>query len=104
MIRALILITALALMAVSILGLSRPAHAAECAPHAAIVAGLARNFGETVVAMGLTGQGTMIEVFASEAGTWTIVQTAPMGTACLIASGGAFATVKESLPPKGIPG
>ena len=78
--------------------------APQCAPHAAVVAGLARNYGETVRSMGLTGQGTMIEVFASDAGTWTIVQTAPMGTACLIASGGSFETVRESLPPGGIPG
>ena len=86
----LILIIALALMAFAVMGLSRPAHASQCADHAAVVAGLARNFGETVRAMGLTSAGTMIEVFASDAGTWTIVQTSPMGTACLIASGGGL--------------
>ena len=95
MIRVLILIIAL----------SAPANAApQCAPHAAVVAGLAKKYQETVVAMGMTGIGTMIEVFASPAGTWTIVQTEPRGISCLMASGGSFETVKESLLPGGIPG
>lgn len=81
------------------------AHAApQCAPHAAVVAGLAKKYSETVVAMGMTGIGTMIEVFASPSGTWTIVQTEPRGISCLMASGGYFETVRESLPPEGIPG
>jgi len=70
----------------------------QCGPHAGVVAVLAKKYGETVRSMGLTGQGTMIEVFASDTGSWTIVQTAPMGTACIIASGGAFETVKGTLP------
>ena len=98
-------IAILSLWAVIALLYAAPAHATpQCDDHAAIVAGLARNYQETVRSMGLSGQGTMIEVFASDAGTWTIVQTAPMGTACLIASGGAFEAVKESLTPAGIPG
>lgn len=37
--------------------------------------------------MGLAGNGTAIEVFVSEAGTFTIVMTWPNGMSCLIAAG-----------------
>ena len=37
--------------------------------------------------MGLTASGGIIEVFASQEGTWTIVITQPNGTSCLIAVG-----------------
>lgn len=101
--KTIVLIIAAALMAFAVFGLSRPAHAAQCAPHADVIAGLARNFSETVVAMGIAENGVMIEVFASDDGTWTIVQTAPAGVSCLMASGGAFEQVAKALPPKGIP-
>ena len=103
---AIILIAAVVLMAFAVLGLSRPAHAQalQCVDHAAVVAGLARHYQEAVVAMGIAANGFMIEVFASDAGTWTIVQTMPGGVSCLVASGGSFEAVSEGLPKEDVPG
>ena len=104
--KALTIIAALALLAFGVFGLSRTAHAqaANCGPHADVVAGLARNYRETVVAMGISSGGNMIEVFASDTGSWTIIFTTPDGVSCLGASGGAFERVTQGLPKAGVPG
>ena len=44
--------------------------------------------------MGLARNGTVIEVFTSVEGTWTIIMTQPVGISCLVASGNYW----ESLP------
>ena len=95
----------LAMMA-ALMILTPPAYAApQCVPHTKLSEGLARNFGETVQAMGIAGNGTMIEVFAnSDNGTWSIVQTTPGGVACLVASGGSFEAVMEDVTKEGVPG
>jgi len=79
----------LAALALPIL-LAVPAYAAQqCAPRAIVVAGLAANYAETPRLMGISGV-QMMEVFASDAGTWTITVTSPEGVTCLVASGGSF--------------
>ena len=69
--------------------LAVPAHAQQCAPRADVVAGLAANYAETPRLMGIAGV-QMMEVFASDTGTWTITVTSPEGVTCLVASGVAF--------------
>jgi len=78
----------LAALALPIL-LAVPAYAQQCAPRAIVVAGLAANYAETPRLMGISGV-QMMEVFASDAGTWTITVTSPEGVTCLVASGGSF--------------
>ena len=83
-----------------------PSHAQEarCAPHDTLSAALARTFKETVVSMGLIGNGQMLEVYASEKGTWTIVYTLPNGISCMVASGSAFEQITAKWQPPGVPG
>ena len=104
MTRALILIAALALMALAVLGLSRPAHAqaAQCAPHDQIVGGLAVNFGQSLATIGATGSGLIAELFVSAKGTWTFTVTGLDGQTCIIANGYAHEAV--ALPKVGVPG
>lgn len=99
--KTLILIAAALLFT---LGIAGTVQAAQCADHAAVVAGLARNYGETVHAMGIASNGAMVEIFASDKGTWTIIQTTPAGVACLVGSGGNFESVIAAMPPQGVPG
>lgn len=77
-----------------------PAEAGEeplCAPRAAVVARLARDFGETPRGLGLAGPERLVEIFASAStGTWTLLRTAPDGTACLIAAGHDWHGLAES--------
>ncbi|PSL20183.1 hypothetical protein [Shimia abyssi] len=77
-------------------------NARQCGPRDVVVQRLADGFGETRQALGLGTQGAVVEVFASEAsGSWTITVTYPNGATCLVASGQAFETLAEALPPKG---
>ena len=94
---ALILITALALMAFAVLGLSRPAHAAQCGERASMVAALHDQFGETPRAMGLEQRGGMVELFANDAGTWTLIASGPDGKACVVATGVNFRIEKPGV-------
>ncbi len=63
----------------------------DCGPRGAMVAVLARRYGEHRVASGVSQHGRMLEVFASETGeTWTVLLTHANGTSCLVFSGEAW--------------
>lgn len=55
---------------------------------------LKAKFEEAPVSKGLTATGSLVEVYASKKGSWTIVVTDPKGQSCLVAAGEYW----ESLP------
>ncbi|MCP4900059.1 MAG: hypothetical protein GY906_24075 [bacterium] len=60
----------------------------RCAPHAAIVEVLLRKHQETIVGIGLEQGGhTVLELFTSPKGSWTIVETNMMGLSCATRAG-----------------
>ncbi len=69
----------------------------QCAARADVVQVLAARYGETRQAMGLAAENQLFEVFASEAGTWTLTITLTDGTTCLVASGSSFEALAEPL-------
>lgn len=74
-------------------GLWTPASAQTvCSARSNVIEQLGTQYAEAPVSMGLTSNGTLIEVFSSEDGaTWTIISTRPDGTSCVVASGEAWA-------------
>lgn len=81
------LVSCALLGAVLALGFS-PANAqTSCGPREQLVKLLADQYKEDPVGIGLAQPGSVLEVFASSAGTWTMVMTMPDGKACLIAAG-----------------
>lgn len=44
----------------------------------------------------VTGAGTLMEIFVSPAGTWTILVTAPGGPSCLVSSGEGWQPMVQS--------
>jgi len=46
-----------------------------------------QGFHEVQVGAGLMPGGQLVEIFASPAGTWTILMSLPTGKSCLIAAG-----------------
>ena len=87
---ALILITALALMAFAVIGLSRPAHAQSgpiCLPRPVLAAILADKFRQSPMVFGLEHRGGTMELFAADDGSWTMVAAGMSGNACIVASG-----------------
>lgn len=60
-----------------------------CAPHDAQIAYLTAAFGETVQASGVTDRQQFMELLGNrKTDTWTLVLTAPDGTACMMTAGG----------------
>ena len=87
------------LLAASVACFAFPVMAQQnCGPHGAVVAGLAERYGETRQAVAVGSGGALVEIFASETGSWTVVVTQPNGLACLVADGQEFELVNEELP------
>lgn len=61
--------------------------AATCGTHEKITSTLASEYNEVPLHRGLTPKGTMVEVFASKKGTFTVVVTIPSGMSCLVTAG-----------------
>lgn len=59
---------------------------------------LGERYEEAAVSMGAQSNGNMLQVFASaRSGTWTIVSTAPNGTACILAAGKGWENTRAVL-------
>lgn len=82
---------------VSLIALSSasPAQAAMCGKRADFIKALNDKYQESGKALAIAGQVNLVEVFASKAGTWTILVTTPEGKTCIIAAGSSW----EDLPP-----
>ncbi len=64
-----------------------------------VVEHLARKYGETVSAWGVSSTGALVEVFESpKTGTWTITVTAPGGPTCLVGTGDGWRTIDKPKP------
>ena len=74
-------------LATALLVLSAPAYAMNCAPREQISMQLAAQYHETPSGAGLSGNGSLLVVYASKAGTWTLAVVSPEGLAC-VADGG----------------
>jgi hypothetical protein len=46
-----------------------------------------QHFNEEITAVGLVDQNAMVEIFASEGGSWTIIATGTDGLSCILSAG-----------------
>ena len=68
----------------------------QCPQRIQVVTALTEKYNESRRAIGLTGNGNVLEVWANAAtGSWTITVTAPNGVTCIPAAGSGF----EMVPP-----
>lgn len=58
-----------------------------CADRSKIVERLDSGYSEKPVAMGLAVNGSIVEIFASNQGSFTIVATQPSGVSCILVTG-----------------
>lgn len=66
----------------------------QCAPHPeALARVLADRFGERVSAYGVDAVGSLVQVYAAEAGNWTIAVTRPDGVTCIVSAGEAWTII-----------
>lgn len=73
----------------------------NCGPRESVVALLADSHRESPRAAGTVNGNIMMEVWASEGGSWTIFITGPDGISCMVAAGHDFSTA--IVPPSGEP-
>jgi len=71
----------------------------NCAERAAIVAKLV-GYHEEPEAIGLNNDGTLLEVFVSPQGTWTVLVSSPQGQSCIAAIGEAWQLKSTSIRPE----
>ena len=84
------------LTAAALAAFSWPAAAEEigpCGGHAEITSGLGKTYGESPAGFGVLDDGWLVELFASQGGTWSLLVTWPDKTTCLVAAGEGWHTV-----------
>jgi len=69
------------------------APAYECAPRELVITGLSRNYGESVLGMGLGALG-VVEMWAGDGGTFTVTVSTADGLTCLVMSGEHWQAVR----------
>ncbi|RDJ14765.1 hypothetical protein [Rhizobium grahamii] len=69
----------------------------SCAARSEVVNFLDKNFAERLTAVGLVNQNAMLEIYAAQSGTWTLLITDTRGISCLLLSGDSWETM-PSLP------
>ena len=65
----------------------------SCAARSEVVNFLDKNFAERLTAVGLVNQNAMLEVYAAQSGTWTLLITDVHGVSCILLSGDSWDTM-----------
>jgi hypothetical protein len=63
------------------------AQQAPCGERDKILSKLGKDYAEQPVSLGLSSNGTLVEVLASKSGSRTMIYTMPNGGSCVIATG-----------------
>ena len=80
-----------------VLPIAAEAAPAKCGDRAKLIQALKDRYKEVPVALGLSQKSTeAFEIYASEAGTWTVIMTMSNGVACVMAAGHSW----QNLPKK----
>jgi hypothetical protein len=76
------------LITANVAGARAQAPGPVCGARAEIVAALARDYGETPRIRARENRGSIVELFASPGGSWTLLATRPDGqVSCVVAAG-----------------
>ena len=68
----------------------------QCDARAALVTRLTTQFRELQRVVGQEQNGAIIEIWASQAGTWTALRSTPDGRSCIVAFGQSFSRLKAA--------
>lgn len=68
-----------------------------CGPRDKIIIQLGERFSENRKSLGLAGGASVIELYVSIRGSWTLVSTDTKGVACLIAAGEAWQDAPQAV-------
>ena len=77
------------------------AQPAPCSPRDVIAERLSEKYGEVPIQRGIALEGAMVvELFASPAGSWSLVTTNADGVSCLLAAGQDWESLPLPVPGK----
>ncbi len=65
-----------------------------CSQRGTFLEHLSNRYSEVPIAMGLSAEGSVLEILASDTGSWTLIVTRPSGVSCVVAHGQGW----ESMP------
>lgn len=68
----------------------------QCAPRDDVAKMLSEKYGEIPSRIGMAADGTMMELWASDKGTWSLTFTLPNGATCLASWGDRLEVAPES--------
>lgn len=89
-----LLISTVAIAALSVV-MIQPSHSASvCGKRANLLTTLDKDYKEAPVAMALTMAGNVLEIIASETGTFTVLITEPSGRTCVVEAGKSWELLK----------
>lgn len=66
-----------------------------CLPHDNAGDKLRAEFGEKVLGRGVSSDGTLVEIFLSPSGTFTVIKTTPKGVSCVVDFGEGWQTLNQ---------
>jgi len=97
------MIPVLSALLIGLSALSAPANAQQtiCGERGDVASKLMERYKEAPTSMGLANSGSMVEIFSSDDGTFTIVMTHPNGMSCLVAAGEGWEKVKRKVADVG---
>ncbi|OOG66854.1 hypothetical protein BLJAPNOD_03532 [Ensifer sp. M14] len=72
---------------------------ANCAQRSEVIEFLLRQYQEKPAGIGLINPHAVMEIYAADSGTWTLVVTDVTGRSCVILAGKSW----EALPPQPVP-
>lgn len=97
------LLTALTIAALLSMTAPLSAQSVPCAPREAMLRFIIDQLGETRQAVGATGRGARMALFAGASGSWSMILFLPDGRACLLANGTGFEATEGLQPARGNP-
>ncbi|WOS63755.1 hypothetical protein [Sinorhizobium fredii] len=65
----------------------------KCADRAQVIEFLARQYAEKQAAVGMVNQQAVMELYAADSGSWTLVITDVSGRSCVILAGKSWETI-----------
>jgi hypothetical protein len=67
----------------------------SCLPRDSADDKLRSEFGEKVLGRGVSSDGTLVEIFQSPSGTFTVIKTTPKGMSCVVDFGEGWQTLNQ---------
>lgn len=87
---AIIIVATLVGVLVTCTSTPAEAHNVPCGDRGTIIDRLKTGYAEKPVSVGIIENGSLVEIYASDEGTFTIIVSAPTGGSCLVAAGDSW--------------